>query len=334
VVGADGNLTCTDKDNNETKLTVEVNGSKPTSGTITLENGKITTVTGMTLDGKELKKENGKVTIVGDSTEGPVVPPIGVAVTEETRSLAGTVPTGKFNPGDEYIVQVNDTNSYHFYVLSDNNDGTVNLIMDRNICRDGSPVGSSSVCGVAWVSKSDYESASGSGDYGEDGNNNKGPITVMNYIHQATSNWTNIPNIVMNYSDEGYDTRWTTGYGRIITSGTVTTITTVEGEITATYENLKARLPMVFELKNAGCISSSEICPVYLVNGLSSDSAYPMGTKENISSQFGYWTLTHASNYARTASDIVSSGNFSENAVSYVYPGVRPVITVPKSALS
>jgi len=75
VIGTDGNLTCTDKNNNETKLTVEVNGSKPTAGIIELEKGKITTVTGMILDGKELKKENGKVTIVGDSTEGPVVPP-------------------------------------------------------------------------------------------------------------------------------------------------------------------------------------------------------------------------------------------------------------------
>jgi len=75
VIEVDGNLTCTDKDNNETKLTVEVNGSKPIAGTIELTNGKITKVTGMILDGKELKKENGKVTIVGDSTEEPVVPP-------------------------------------------------------------------------------------------------------------------------------------------------------------------------------------------------------------------------------------------------------------------
>jgi len=87
VVGADGNLTCTDKDNNETKLTVEVNGSKPTAGTIELTNGKITKVTGMILDGKELKKENGKVTIVGDSTEGPVVP----SIPEDPKDTSGAV---------------------------------------------------------------------------------------------------------------------------------------------------------------------------------------------------------------------------------------------------
>ena len=93
VIGVDGNLTCVDKDSNETKLTVEVNGSKPTAGTIEITNGKIIKVTGMILDGKELKKENGKVTVVGDSTSDPVVPP----VSEDYKDTTGAVvdlPTG------------------------------------------------------------------------------------------------------------------------------------------------------------------------------------------------------------------------------------------------
>jgi len=66
VIVNDGNLTC---DEDKT-LTIEVNGSKPTSGTITLEKGKIKEVTDMTLTGFELEKKPGeKLKIKGTSTE-------------------------------------------------------------------------------------------------------------------------------------------------------------------------------------------------------------------------------------------------------------------------
>jgi len=65
VIGTDGNLTC---DGDKT-LTIEVNGSKPTSGTITLEKGKIKEVTDMTLTGFELEKKPGeKLKIKGTSS--------------------------------------------------------------------------------------------------------------------------------------------------------------------------------------------------------------------------------------------------------------------------
>jgi len=56
----DGNLTCVDKDNVEIKLTIEVNGSKPIGGTIELENGKITKVIQIIIDGYVLEKEQNK----------------------------------------------------------------------------------------------------------------------------------------------------------------------------------------------------------------------------------------------------------------------------------
>ena len=84
VIGIDGNLTC---DGDKT-LTIEVNGSKPTSGTINLNKGKIITVESMILDGNELKKEEkGKLKLIGQSTEGPVVPPI----PEEPKDTSGAV---------------------------------------------------------------------------------------------------------------------------------------------------------------------------------------------------------------------------------------------------
>jgi len=71
IIGNDGNLTC---DEDKT-LTIQVNGSKPTSGTITLEKGKIKEVADMILDGFELEKKPGeRLKIKGTSTE-PVTPP-------------------------------------------------------------------------------------------------------------------------------------------------------------------------------------------------------------------------------------------------------------------
>ena len=49
--------------------------------------------------------------------------------------------------------------------------------MDRNICEDGSAVidRNSNNCLVAW--------------YHEKDNTSNGPVTAMNYLKQATSNW-------------------------------------------------------------------------------------------------------------------------------------------------
>ena len=79
-----------------------------------------------------------------------------------------------------------------WHVLSENEDGTVNLILDHNIASD-----------VKWTSKNDYVSAGGDGNAYDsltyvsstDGNtyvaglNDKGPITAVTKLEEVTSNW-------------------------------------------------------------------------------------------------------------------------------------------------
>ncbi len=63
----DGNLLC----DGENKLIIEASGRKPSKGTITLENGKVKSVTGMDMGDYEVETgENGSLIVKGESTGG------------------------------------------------------------------------------------------------------------------------------------------------------------------------------------------------------------------------------------------------------------------------
>ena len=256
-------------------------------------------------------------------------------VTEETKTV-GNIPTGDYIPGDEYICEIKSGVKYNFFVLSKNGDN-INLILDRNINSDGTLATKgitkdNAVNGVysytSWISDYDYKCGNIGGCYAT---NDKGPITAMNYLYNATKNWDSIPNIVINHNDE---------YGNIKTIGAITSIIKTDNiTITVSYNNLKARLPNFSELKEVGCdIDSSftnvQTCPVWLVNYLyeyedvySNKIIYPQTTKIPV---FGYWT-----------SDVGVDGDFSAWYIDYrgslcdwdpyIYDdmlGVRPVITL------
>ena len=93
--------------------------------------------------------------------------------------------------GTKYSCEVKPGTSYNFYVLSKNNDGTTNLIMDRNICEDGTPTdpNKENKCLVAYNSSGDAADV--------------GPLTAMTYLNNATSTWENIDNLNLTYDDEG-----------------------------------------------------------------------------------------------------------------------------------
>ena len=220
------------------------------------------------------------------------------------------------NLGTLYECQVNETDIFNFYVLSveENN---INLIMDRNICEDGTAqnINGGSTCKYQWYSSE---------------TNSKGPITAMTVLYNATKNWTNIPDInflgIRVYEDEG--NTGTYGYGKIGIGDNGIYITeknqqiNTSSEATIPYDNnkkLKARLPKYGEIigENDEC-AYPETCPIWLLGNLNND---------------GYWTLSSHSlsgNYAcilDNISGVVASALInSEN-------GIRPVITVSKSNL-
>lgn len=103
--------------------------------------------------------------------------------------------------GTEYNCDPGDGTERTFYVLEENGDNVL-LIMDRNI---GGM--------VAWISKEDYLNAGGAEvEWTEEGNNDRGPLTAINYLFRVTSEWNNVTvNLLTEkqIADAGGDTEWT-----------------------------------------------------------------------------------------------------------------------------
>ena len=113
--------------------------------------------------------------------------------------------------------------------------------MDSNINNDGSPATkyiyklqpeNGIYNTVEWINEDDYLLLGGSKEGWDNWNSNSmfGPITAMNYIQEATKNWTNTNKMkISNFTDE----------------------TGKEYEMPKTY-NVYARLPYYHELSNSG----------------------------------------------------------------------------------
>ena len=233
--------------------------------------------------------------------------------------------------GDKYTYDVNSTDTFNFYVLSIEGD-KVNLIMDRNICNDGTIeyTSGNNYCRYAW-----YSSAN---------NNTYGPTTVMAELYAGTKDWDNVSDMIMNYTDENNGTATDMGYTSIITSNGVTTITGKPESNTTTVgtssKPLKARLPKQSEVMGAGCTTSNGSCPVWLMENMTyynvSNDKYSMNNNsEAYQNQiYGYWLLSSYPGYSDHASYVNYNGRVFDNYTTYGKYGARPVITVSTSDLS
>ena len=114
-----GNLLCDD-----IEVSVDMKSVKPNSGKITIDNNRIY-YRGLKLNSKSY---NNVVKLVRDSDND-----------------------GKLSVGDKYEYQVNGSKIFNFYVLSID-ENSVNLIMDRNICEDGTfnYTSANNYCRYAW----------------------------------------------------------------------------------------------------------------------------------------------------------------------------------------
>ena len=236
---------------------------------------------------------------------------------------------GKVSLGDKYACRVKYGTIYNFYVLSIEGK-KINLIMDSNICNDGTNnYDRTGYCRYAWS---------------ETENNDKGPITAMEKIYEATKDWDRVQNIIMEYKDEEnkYDKIEVTNEKMEIFSkdGTSYTINYEEGK------QLKSRLPKYSEMLNTGCTTSKGSCPSWIVdNVMYYDVTEYVGydkyeQNKNIMSEgqnhiSGYWLMS-ASDGSSSAYTIDRDGYISRSAgvSSQSSYGVRPVIDVLKSDIS
>lgn len=250
--------------------------------------------------------------------------------------------------GTEYTCEVKDSVFYNFYVLSIEGD-KINLIMNSNICEDGSInyTNSNNYCRYKW-----YDDGGLSNIHLND-ITTLGPVVAMTKLYSATKDWKNVLDINLSgskvYIDEGNN------YGKIVTSSNGVYITeknvepsTMAGP-TILYDTnmpLKARLPKHSELYSTTddriCKGdSSGACPAWLVNNLrynnlSSDkyalnSANTLETaKYNIQ---GYWQMSSKDDSSAYAVKYTGVANDGTATSKEDYYGVRPVITVTKSML-
>ncbi len=172
-----GSIKCDDKD----LIPVEVDGEVPSDGTIIFENGKIKEVTLNYQSGTIVKDSNGELVYEGSES----VKTLDTICTHDTTNGVQARTAGA-----KYSCEVKEGTSYNFYVLTTPEEGetTINLIMDRNICEDGTPATAENKCFVAYNSSGDAAGV--------------GPVTAMTYLNNATSTWENIDNLDITYDDE------------------------------------------------------------------------------------------------------------------------------------
>ena len=167
----------------EKKITIEMNGTKPTSGTVTISNGGVSQEeTIMTVGDYGVGYKNGKISATDLSTE--LSKNLCVFISGETS----------YSFGAQYVCELGDGEKRTFYVLEDGDTtsliygrtaqaGEVSLIMSENLGDD-----------VAWCTKEDYIASGGTAsDFGS-ANNNKGALTAKAALSTRTANWNKITN--------------------------------------------------------------------------------------------------------------------------------------------
>ena len=301
----DGTYTINNKGNLEGNglekaLTIEMNGNKPSSGTVKIKGGNVTKL------GTKLVVGNYNVKYKGDKLTASE-PYKGVLCKANTTKVTALVWAGNANPGDDssytseevgilsseaaskydagvtYTCELGDGKENTFYVLETSGDN-VSLIMSENLGDT-----------VAWTKKDDYLAAGGTEsdwnqtDCPDCGNNNLGPITANKILKERTSGWTKLDEdqitlpSVQQLATAGGDTKWNTS-----TSG----------------------------------------------NGFRSAKWLYSYTKLTTGT-YGYWTSSPDVSGAYTAWTVEYGGNLSPGPVSGIFNvyGVRPVITISKSQL-
>ena len=128
------------------------------------------------------------------------------------ESLTPKYSNQKNEIGDKFKCKVNSKESYIFYLLSiDEQKQKYNLILENNITKEGNLVTPNERGLTPWITKEDYLSVGGTeeawenketwANEGYNVNNNKGPITALKHLDEATKKWIYISNINETYTD-------------------------------------------------------------------------------------------------------------------------------------
>lgn len=253
-----------------------------------------------------------------------------------TKKICAIQSGSLFSFGSKYSCDVGDGQTRNFYLLGYNSDESVNLIMDSNINRDGDPINDEN-----YVFEKVDELTTPTKDYiywNRAGAIDEGPVAALEFLHDATKDWVNVPDMIIDHADVGQK------YNSIKTNNYITTIKGGNNQVTtigtAEYP-LKARLPIIAELKSNGCRITSDCssnesfntCPEWLTNYLYQSHAPHDNPIDGIKS---YWTLDSIDGEGDYVYAVGFNSDISTCSEFYLskYMGVRPVITILKSQIT
>ena len=312
-IDEEGNLTGTGLPDG--KLKIEMNGKKPTSGTIKISNGQVTTDSKITVGSYEVAynptTKKYEATEKGNATKTYTNGEI-VYFNVDNGTKCSNYTETQSNTGTK-------SGCMKFYAFNDDGKDTVNLILDHN-----------TTALVKWNSS---------------GKNASGPKEVFNQLKIDTDGWkgTETPsNYTMDQTGQKSNAKYTIDYSnykaRLITAQEVAQITG-----NTTWDEKTANNNYYLDSKTS---TASDTCKEGNISGCKYGWLYDRTSKEctkqgclnnadSSMSGVGYWTSSSlagradnawgVSYYAFTNDVYVGSGA--------VY-GVRPVITVLKSKLS
>ena len=342
-------LTC-----NGQYFTIKSNLENAIEGTLTIENSKVKSYSKLKFETEKKVETNNEVPQIIDEENTSNENNNGNNQQQEKyATLVSDIGATGLSVGDKYTYKVNETNTFNFYVLSIEEDNNVNLIMDRNICENGRPTDLNNVCTYAW-----YDDGDNPANYNND-TATLGPVTAFSKLYSATKEWTNVPNMNLEYEDEGrkqallnmqlvngnitgyMGINITNGIGKIISKKGIENIIQLDNN-----KLLKARLPKKSEISenctdycsNCG-LSSYGSCPIWLMENIRyidiHNNKYEINNNNEVNQNiYGYWLLSSVFTMFGRANYVHSIGEIRYHDVSHTNDvGIRPVITVPISYL-
>ena len=193
------------------------------------------------------------------------------------------------------------TGCMKWYAFNDEGTSTINLLLDHN-----------TTAAVAWISEEDYIEAGGTvEEFGTDGNNSKGPITLLKQLESDTASWNKSIN------------------ARLIEASEIAKIT---GNTTWTADRGWYYFHDNQGTEYTGAAGTNKYA--WLFDNTNSCTTYGCNVADP--STWGYWTGTAHSSYSYDAWYVMSTGRLNDSHSSMNYAGsygLRPVITISKSIL-
>ena len=305
-------------------VTIEMNGNKPTSGTVTISNGGVSKVeTTMTVGDYDVRYNQEKNKYEATEKENTYV------TYKNGQEVYFNVTTGEKCSSSDYT----ETQSNYdvtkgcmkFYAFNDDGGETINLILDHGM----------SVL-IEWVS----------GENNPNTSTVNGPREILDRLKSYTSSWkgTETPtNYTMDQTGQPSNAKYTIDYSgykaRLITAQEIAQITgnTSWDEKTATTTD-----KYYFDSKTS---TQSDTCKSGNTTGCSYGWLYDrasydcttygcLNNSNNPMEEYGYWTASSVSNSSRLVWFVESTGVVGNEACTDTIGTLRPVIEVLKSKLS